>query len=59
MKKRGFGLMRMPLPDPDDDANVDLEQVKKMVFLFMSKVFTCFDTAIMYSGLQRQKNFDH
>ena len=29
MKKLGFGLMRMPLLDPDNDASVDIEQVKK------------------------------
>ena len=31
VKKLGFGLMRMPLLNPDDDASVDLEQVKEMV----------------------------
>ena len=30
MKKLGFGLMRMPLTDPNNDASVDIEQVKKM-----------------------------
>ena len=44
MKKLGFGLMRMPLLNPDDDASVDIEQVKEMVDLFMSKGFTYFDT---------------
>ena len=32
MKKLGFGLMRMPLLDPNNDASVDIEQVKKMVY---------------------------
>lgn len=31
MKKLGFGLMRMPLLDPDNDASVDVEKVKEMV----------------------------
>ena len=28
MKKLGFGLMRLPLLNPDDDASVDIEQLK-------------------------------
>ena len=55
MKKLGFGLMRMPLIDPNDDGAVDVEQVKKMVDLFMEKGFTYFDTAIMYNGCQSQR----
>ena len=50
MKKLGFGLMRMPTLDPNDPAKVDLEQVKKMVDLFMKNGFTYFDTAWMYNG---------
>lgn len=55
MKKLGFGLMRMPLTDPNNDAAVDIEQVKKMVDLFMAKGFTYFDTAIMYNGFASQR----
>ena len=29
-KKLGFGLMRMPLLDPNNDASVDVEQVKEI-----------------------------
>ena len=54
-KKFGFGLMRMPLLDPNNDASVDVEQVKEMVDLFMSKGFTYFDTAIMYNGFASQR----
>lgn len=50
MKKLGFGLMRMPTLDKTNAADVDIEQVKKMVDLFMEKGFTYFDTAIMYNG---------
>ena len=46
MKKLGFGLMRLPLTDPNNDAKVDVEQVKRMVDLFMEKGFTYFDTAM-------------
>ncbi len=55
MKKLGFGLMRMPLLDPNDDASVDIELVKQMVDLFMSRGFTYFDTAIMYNGFASQR----
>ena len=54
MKKLGFGLMRMPTLDPNNAASVDVEQVKKMVDLFMEKGFTYFDTAIMYNGFASQ-----
>lgn len=50
MKKLGFGLMRMPLLDKTNAADVDIEQVKKMVDLFIEKGFTYFDTAFMYNG---------
>ena len=50
MKKLGFGLMRMPQTDPNNAAAVDVEQVKKMVDLFIEKGFTYFDTALMYNG---------
>ncbi len=49
-KKLGFGLMRLPQNDPADAADIDIEQVKKMVDLFMKKGFTYFDTALMYNG---------
>lgn len=50
MKKLGFGLMRMPTIDKTNAADVDIEQVKKMVDLFIEKGFTYFDTALMYNG---------
>ena len=54
MKKLGFGLMRMPTLDKTNAADVDIEQVKKMVDMFMEKGFTYFDTAIMYNGFASQ-----
>jgi len=54
-KKLGFGLMRMPLLDPNDSASVDVEQVKQMVDLFMAKGFTYFDTAWMYNGFASER----
>ena len=53
-KKLGFGLMRMPLTDPTNDAAVDVEQVKKMVDMFIEKGFTYFDTAWMYNGFNSE-----
>lgn len=49
MKKLGFGLMRMPTVG-SNAADVDVEQVKKMVDIFLERGFTYFDTALMYNG---------
>lgn len=49
MKKLGFGLMRLPCIG-GDGKNIDLEKVKEMVDLFMSRGFTYFDTAYVYHG---------
>ena len=55
MKKLGFGLMRLPTVAANDASKVDVEQVKRMVDLFMAKGFTYFDTAIMYNGFASQR----
>ena len=47
-KKLGFGFMRMPLTDPNDQKAVDLPQVMQMVDYFFSRGFTYCDTAWMY-----------
>lgn len=44
--KLGFGFMRLPMIG----ENVDIEQVKEMVDLFMGKGFTYFDTAFGYGA---------
>lgn len=54
MKKLGFGLMRLPLTDPNVATSVDLEQMKQMVDLFIEKGFTYFDTAWMYVGFSSE-----
>lgn len=36
MKKLGFGLMRLPHPDPGDWSKVDMEQVKQMIDEYMA-----------------------
>lgn len=44
IRKLGFGLMRLPMKD----GEVDLEEAKAMVDLFMSRGFNYFDTAWGY-----------
>ena len=46
--------MRLPRRNPDNAADVDVEQVKQMVDLFMEKGFTYFDTAWMYNGFNSE-----
>ncbi len=53
-KKLGFGLMRLPSVDPNDPSKIDIEQVSKMVDLFLERGFTYFDTAWMYCGFQSE-----
>jgi len=47
MKKLGFGFMRLPV---NSEKIIDIEQVKKMVDIFMEKGFNYFDTAYSYHG---------
>lgn len=54
MKKLGFGLMRLPLLDPNDDTSIDFELTNKMVDTFLERGFNYFDTAIMYCGFKSQ-----
>ena len=53
-KKLGFGMMRMPLIDNTNAADVDVEQVSKMVDKFIERGFTYFDTAWMYNGFNSE-----
>ena len=45
-KKLGFGCMRLPMRD----GEVDIEEMKKMVDLFLERGFNYFDTAHGYVG---------
>jgi predicted aldo/keto reductase-like oxidoreductase len=49
MPKLGFGLMRLPKM-PDDNTQIDVEQVKTMVDLFLDAGLKYFDTAYVYDG---------
>jgi len=50
MRKLGFGLMPLPLVNPDDQTSIDIEQFKAMVDEYMEHGFTYFDTAYPYHG---------
>ncbi|MBQ8683827.1 MAG: aldo/keto reductase [Clostridia bacterium] len=47
-KKLGFGLMRLPLTDPEDNTAIDMVQTQDMIDTFIQRGFTYFDTAWMY-----------
>lgn len=53
-KKLGFGLMRLPLLNPNDDSDIDMEAAKQMVDTFIENGFTYFDTAWMYCGFKSE-----
>ena len=50
MKKRGFGMMRLPTTNPQDHSAVDFEKVKELVDAYMARGFHYFDTAFKYCG---------
>lgn len=54
-KRLGFGLMRLPLSDPEKPAAINLEEVKKMVDVFLEAGGTYFDTAFMYHDGRSQE----
>ena len=50
IKKLGFGFMRLPVFPGKPEDDIDYEQVKKMVDLYIERGFTYFDTAFGYHG---------
>lgn len=46
--KLGFGCMRLPLTNPEDQTSIDIEQLKQMVDVFIEGGGTYFDTAYVY-----------
>lgn len=48
MKKLGFGLMRLPLTDPNRQESIDIDTVSRMADVFLERGFTYFDTAYVY-----------
>ena len=51
--KLGFGFMRLPVVEGDGGKEIDIEQVKHMVDLFMDAGFTYF--AVSYTHLDVYK----
>lgn len=47
-KKLGFGFMRLPITNKEDQSSIDYRQVNEMVDIFLERGFTYFDTAYMY-----------
>lgn len=52
--KLGFGFMRLPLKNPEDQTSIDYETLNRMVDKFMERGFTYFDTAWMYMGYESE-----
>lgn len=50
----GFGMMRLPLTNPDQPALIDIEQTKQMVDTYLEAGGTYFDTAFMYHDGQSE-----
>lgn len=54
MKKLGFGFMRLPILDNNDQTSFDKKQICEMVDVFLKKGFTYFDTAYMYHDFKSE-----
>lgn len=52
--KLGFGFMRLPLKNPEDQTSIDYAALNQMVDLFLQRGFTYFDTAWMYMGYESE-----
>lgn len=55
IKKLGFGCMRLPLLDSNDQTSVDLEQMNQMVDTFLASGFSYFDTALPYHAYHSEQ----
>ena len=53
-KKLGFGFMRLPLKDQENQESFDFETLNKMVDTFLERGFTYFDTAYMYHAFKSE-----
>ncbi len=54
MKKLGFGLMRLPMRAGDGSGGIDMDQLCRMVDLFLERGYTYFDTAWLYCQFQSE-----
>ncbi len=55
MKQLGYGMLRLPLTNPKDDASIDMEKTKKLIDLYISKGGNYFDTAYTYHGQKSEE----
>lgn len=53
-KKLGFGFMRLPVLDKEDNKSIDYDQLNRMVDAFLEQGFTYFDTAYMYHSFMSE-----
>ncbi|MDF2675999.1 MAG: NADP-dependent oxidoreductase domain containing protein [Bacillota bacterium] len=53
-KKLGFGFMRLPIKNKEDQTSFDFEQINKMVDTFLERGFNYFDTAYMYHNFMSE-----
>lgn len=54
-KKLGFGCMRLPLLNKEDQTSFDTETLNKMVDTFIERGFTYFDTAYVYHNYKSEE----
>jgi Predicted oxidoreductases of the aldo/keto reductase family len=54
-KMLGFGCMRLPLLNKDDQTSVDLESLNSLVDAFIDRGFSYFDTALTYHGFRSEE----
>lgn len=54
-KRLGFGCMRLPLMDKDDQTSFDTETLNKLMDTFLERGFTYFDTAYTYHGFKGEE----
>jgi uncharacterized protein len=53
-KKLGFGFMRLPILNKEDQTSIDFKQLNLMVDTFLERGFTYFDTAYMYHNFMSE-----
>lgn len=55
VKDFGFGCMRLPLLNKDDQTSFDYELIERLFDAFLNKGFTYFDTAYTYHGYHAEE----
>lgn len=55
MKRLGFGFMRLPLLDQNDQTSFDYDILNELVDTFLEKGFTYFDTALTYHNFKSEE----